>query len=574
MKNKQFSVLNNGGGYSQSRLCKIYKQALAMVSALTMLFTTATFFPNNTFNLVREITASANSTLQKVANADSAWLEVGADFTYEINGTTYNCIVASSTQNEAVVIWKNVQNPDNDFLESKQSMILSCEEKGGRLIKFAEYQVLSEHGIINTTNNHISYGCKEYDVCDCIDGIWHWDSSYNWTNWSYFIAFELKRNPIKTVSDSLVKTHADPTLSTAKGENFTWQGDCEIKLTYYDLDMIKLDDVPTGVGDYYVKASVPPVVVTENGEEIRYEASESNYFTFKIGHNYVNGKCTVCGTFADGIGANLAGHSISLDGNIGVNFYMELDESVVKDENAYMQFTLPNGHIQAVNVSDAKQTPVDEKIYYVFSCNVAAKEMFDTIKAQIISGDKKGKVYEYSVMDYADCILRNPDNYDDKTVELVREMLYYGQTADLYFSSSIIKSDSGLDKVTADTLKKFEKQTNGTLPDGIEYYGSSLLLESETTVRHYFKAAKGISSVIEYGFSGYKNGYYYTDITGISAANLGTPQTTTIGDWSISYSPMSYAYDVLNSDTASDNLKNLVKALYLYNQAAEAYQNK
>lgn len=35
---------------------------------------------------------------------------------------------------------------------------------------------------------------------------------------------------------------------------------------------------------------------------------------------------------------------------------------------------------------------------------------------------------------------------------------------------------------------------------------------------------------------------------------------------------MSYAYAALNSKSASDSLKNLVKALTLYEQAANAYQ--
>lgn len=309
----------------------------------------------------------------------------------------------------------------------------------------------------------------------------------------------------------------------------------------------------------------------ENGET---EIEQSKTVISATGHKYSDGKCTVCGTFEDGIGAKLAGHSISLDGNIGVNFYMELDESVIENKEAYMQFTLPNGDTQNVNIGEAKTETVDEKQYYVFSCNVAPKEITDIITAQIITSDsRKGTVYEYSVMDYADCILLNSDNYDDKTVKLVHEMLYYGETARLYFSSSIIGSDSDLDKVTAETLKKFEKQISGELPDGITYYGSSLLLESNTTVRHYFKAAKG-TDVKEYGFSGYKDGYHYTDITGIPAGMLGTPQEKKIDDWSISYSPMSYVYSVLNSDYADENLKNLCKALYLYEQAAEAYQNK
>ncbi|MGN0622132.1 MAG: hypothetical protein ACI4I9_09715 [Porcipelethomonas sp.] len=40
------------------------------------------------------------------------------------------------------------------------------------------------------------------------------------------------------------------------------------------------------------------------------------------------------------------------------------------------------------------------------------------------------------------------------------------------------------------------------------------------------------------------------------------------------YSALSYAKTVLNNDAADDNLKNLVKALYLYNRAAVGYNVK
>lgn len=54
-----------------------------------------------------------------------------------------------------------------------------------------------------------------------------------------------------------------------------------------------------------------------------------------------DGKCDDCGAIIDGIGAKLAGYSLSLTGNIGVNFYMELSNDIVNDESAYMNFTLP-----------------------------------------------------------------------------------------------------------------------------------------------------------------------------------------------------------------------------------------
>ena len=292
-----------------------------------------------------------------------------------------------------------------------------------------------------------------------------------------------------------------------------------------------------------------------------------------VEHNYLSkGTCTICGAFKNGIGEHLDGYSLSLDGNIGVNFFMELDKSVIADENAYMKFRLPNGKTSVVLVGDAKQQTVSGTTYYVFSCEVAAKEMNETITAQIITSDKKGEVYEYSVADYIQYIRDNPTEFDEKTLSLVNAMAGYGDYAKAYFNNENLDANTEMDAVTADTLASFDKQISGDLPEGITYYGSSLLLESNTTMRHYFKVAEG-TDVSALSFSGSKGNYYYIDIPNISAEKLGTIQNVTIGNCTISYSPMSYAYAVLSSKNTSESLKNLVKSLYLYEQAAEAYKN-
>ena len=292
-----------------------------------------------------------------------------------------------------------------------------------------------------------------------------------------------------------------------------------------------------------------------------------------VEHNYSSkGACTICGAFKNGIGEHLDGYSLSLDGNIGVNFFMELDKSVIADENAYMKFRLPNGKTSVVLVGDAKQQTVGGTTYYVFSCEVAAKEMNETITAQIITSDKKGEIYEYSVADYIQYIRDNPTEFDEKTLSLVNAMAGYGDYAKAYFNNENLDANTEMDAVTADTLASFDKQISGNLPEGITYYGSSLLLESNTTMRHYFKVAEG-TDVSALSFSGSKSNYYYIDIPNISAEKLGTIQNVTIGNCTISYSPMSYAYAVLSSKNTSESLKNLVKSLYLYEQAAEAYKN-
>ena len=129
-----------------------------------------------------------------------------------------------------------------------------------------------------------------------------------------------------------------------------------------------------------------------------------------------------------------------------------------------------------------------------------------------------------------------------------------------------------MQNITADTLSGYVMTKSGTLPDGITYYGSSLLLESETTVRHYFKVAEGTD------LTGYdlieKDGYYYTEDRNIPAGSLGVTRTGTVGGCGIAYSPMCYARAVLGSDSANQNLKTLMKALYLYDAAAQAYLGK
>ena len=61
-------------------------------------------------------------------------------------------------------------------------------------------------------------------------------------------------------------------------------------------------------------------------------------------------------------------------------------------------------------------------------------------------------------------------------------MMYYGEMAFLYFNNQDMDSEIPDDLIG--DLTEYEKQKNGTLPEGMEYYGSSLLLESNIAIRH------------------------------------------------------------------------------------------
>ena len=921
------------------------KRTIAALSAIAMLFATTTVLPEK---LPVGVGITANAENSEIVESNS-WLEVSCaennyktiDYTSS-DENTYTCYVYSSTEYSAVLISVNgwSYNHHNGVL-GYDNQVADLASKGARMPKFAELQILLDAGMnLKITDN---FNCQEYEVAWVENGKWRGQKGNNkYADSAYHAVFEINRNPIETVSDSIFKTDSSPTLSAVKGEDFTWQGNCDIEISYYNSDKTICDSAPTAAGNYYVKVSTPTIEADEDGNTVRYEASESDYIPFTIVHNFsddfdsngfgnclkcnatvyqpavetadkydidddgtkeavyeisnagqlywfaglVNGTldgvkqntsanailtanitvnenlldslqydaegnvsngsdfiswtpiadwmgnrttqysgtfdgnnktvsglyfngdstciglfgssesdgniknvgvvdsyfkgndhvggvcgnnagtitncynagnltaiessatiggicgynnggtvtncyntgtvtatgsaasvggvcgcsielisncynigtvtatssgadisdicgyyfgpitncyyladtedenggkttaqfasgevayllsqgctvgegedavtysgsvwgqnlatenypvlngetvyqvdsyegcignpgnstkvysntnapiyvehnysskgaCTICGAFKNGIGEHLDGYSLSLDGNIGVNFFMELDKSVIADENAYMKFRLPNGKTSVVLVGDAKQQTVSGTTYYVFSCEVAAKEMNETITAQIITSDKKGEVYEYSVADYIQYIRDNPTEFDEKTLSLVNAMAGYGDYAKAYFNNENLDANTEMDAVTADTLASFDKQISGDLPEGITYYGSSLLLESNTTMRHYFKVAEG-TDVSALSFSGSKGNYYYIDIPNISAEKLGTIQNVTIGNCTISYSPMSYAYAVLSSKNTSESLKNLVKSLYLYEQAAEAYKN-
>ena len=924
---------------------KKLKRTIAALSAIAMLFATATVLPEK---LPVGVGITANAENSEIVESNS-WLEVSCaennyktiDYTSS-DENTYTCYVYSSTEYSAVLISVNGWSPvAHNGVLGYDNQVADLASKGARMPKFAELQILLDAGMNLTKFDN--FNCQEYEVAWVENGKWRGQKGNNkYADSTYHAVFEINRNPIETVSDSIFKTDSSPTLSAVKGEDFTWQGNCDIEISYYNSDKTICDSAPAAAGDYYVKVSTPTIEADEDGNTVRYEASESDYIPFTIVHNFpdtfdsngfkncpkcnatvyqpatetndkydidddgtkeavyeisnagqlywfaglvngtldgveqntlanailtanitvnenlldslqydeednvsngsdfitwtpiadwmgnrttqysgtfdgnnktvsglyfngdstciglfgssesdgniknvgvvdsyfkgndsvggvcgnnagtitncynagnltaiessatiggicgynnggtiancyntgtvtatgsvasvggvcgcsiapisncynigtvtatsssadisdicgynfgpitncyyladtedenggkttaqfasgevayllsqgctvgegenavtysgsvwgqnlatenyplLNGKtvyqvdsyegcignpgnstkvysntnapiyvehnysskgtCTICGAFKNGIGEHLDGYSLSLDGNIGVNFFMELDKSVIADENAYMKFRLPNGKTSVVLVGDAKQQTVSGTTYYVFSCEVAAKEMNETITAQIITSDKKGEIYEYSVADYIQYIRDNPTEFDEKTLSLVNAMAGYGDYAKAYFNNENLDANTEMDAVTADTLASFDKQISGDLPEEITYYGSSLLLESNTTMRHYFKVAEG-TDVSALSFSGSKGNYYYIDIPNISAEKLGTIQNVTIGNCTISYSPMSYAYAVLSSKNTSESLKNLVKSLYLYEQAAEAYKN-
>lgn len=279
------------------------KRGLAVMLSVCMVFGMAPIqagAEENDSEIAVQANDSAGKTEQQSTEEEeckivesNSWLEVSCaennyktiDYTSS-DENTYTCYVYSSTEYSAVLIsvngWSHVAN--NGVL-GYDNQVADLASKGARMPKFAELQILLDAGMNLTKFDN--FNCQEYEVAWVENGKWRGQKGNNkYADSTYHAVFEINRNPIETVSDSIFKTDSSPTLSAVKGEDFTWQGNCDIEISYYNSDKTICDSAPAAAGDYYVKVSTPTIEADEDGNTVRYEASESDYIPFTIVHNF------------------------------------------------------------------------------------------------------------------------------------------------------------------------------------------------------------------------------------------------------------------------------------------------
>ena len=242
---------------------------------------------------------------------------------------------------------------------------------------------------------------------------------------------------------------------------------------------------------------------------------------------------------------------------------MQLGKEVIADaeKGAYMNFTLNGKEHMEVPVAQATTVEESGTLCYVFKCSVPAKDMDTEITAQLILSDgRKGCVYTYTVNEYIDSI-KNDDKYINER-ELVNAMSNFGNFATAYFGDGTLEETDAMKAVEAADLSGYKPAITGD--ENNIYYASSLLLKSDTILRHYFKEPVEGSKK--------KGDVYYIDSPGIPAHKLGdTTFVTEIEGITIQYNPLSYAYLVLGQNNIDEELKSVVRAMYLYYDAAQKY---
>lgn len=295
---------------------------------------------------------------------------------------------------------------------------------------------------------------------------------------------------------------------------------------------------------------------------------------------------------------SIKGYSVSLGGDIALNFHILIPDSIRSNSSAVVHVELPDGSSEDMSVSNGVADTGNAHTY-IYSCHVPAAYMTGRISAQVqlLSGgspEKVSEVFMCSVQEYAEYVINNSTKYNAAKVEVAKAMLNYGAYAQLYFGVDTEKlTNRNVYNSSNDPVLNFNQNLSSrqisavTTKGDLEYYGASLVCLGETSIKLYFGSRSG--AVIANGRYTVKatcngktractgevvNNVFVVTLTGIVASGIDDTYQFTVTDtknssnnFTFGYSPLDYIAGAQKG--SNDALIYLTRALYLYNQAAD-----
>ncbi len=304
-------------------------------------------------------------------------------------------------------------------------------------------------------------------------------------------------------------------------------------------------------------------------------------------HEFIDGEC-VCGAEEnlEGIIGNLYGYNLTVSDVVKLNFYMLLPESCLSDDSARMTFEI-NGRKVEILLSEAEAVNVNGVDCYKFVLTLGYMELSDTIVAKFVCAEGESREYSYSVKEYAGYIMKNraESNEYASAASLAEAMLNYGAYIQKYFGHSkgnLVNSECQKKDVSSVTAKTLEKYRITTVQGGklVTPAGSNLSFEP-LTLRLYFNTLTNSSLSFTLNGkelnTGVKDDYIYVEIEGISLGSLNKDFEIAVSDGEtteyIKYNLAASFHLAVNSnhETFTNEFKDAIRALYLYNKAVANY---
>ena len=295
--------------------------------------------------------------------------------------------------------------------------------------------------------------------------------------------------------------------------------------------------------------------------------------------------------------------NVSVDGTIGLKFYLMLSDDVIANPAGYaLRFLGADGTVLETRALSAELLAVALQNAetatpgtYMFHYPLAAAEMTKSVSVQIVTADGNtagNASTAWTVKAYAEQMYNLTT--DAKTKTLLQAMLRYGSAAQTHFNVStgdLADNSTMMDGYTGSTVGqategvKGFKNTRSNEDIGVSATSYRLYLQSETMMAVTFTVTDtgatftftdGAGEALPYKV---ENGKYIVYLTNISAPDLGTTYTikatneATDATYTFTTSALSYVRTVFNSATATSAERNLHAALYDYYMAASANFN-
>ena len=272
---------------------------------------------------------------------------------------------------------------------------------------------------------------------------------------------------------------------------------------------------------------------------------------------------------------------LSLNGDIGVTVGITIPTEYT-GEGYHMYITSPRQAAKECNIASAYDKANG---MYLFSYNVAAKEMTDDIDFTLKSASGETVYTEsISVRKIALSYLSDSSTYD-KEIPLVKAMLNYGAYAQEYFGyrtetlANAEYEDATIDDITADDLESYAYNAGeaSNLPDGVAFESVYLSMETEMRLNMVVENTTGkeLTFSVPDGYSVKTSGSgerVTVSVTGIKAENIGDKIKVNVSCDGASgyqmYSPLTYAYNRIRN---KDREAGISKAMFRYYIEAKSY---
>ena len=370
-----------------------------------------------------------------------------------------------------------------------------------------------------------------------------------------------------------------------------FDGDTEI-----DKQVVQVDDASAVTLCYF---DVEQYEMSNLGKEFHYSVTQEDIPNYNTEVKLEGNTVTIVNDF-DKSDKHFQKHSLSLNGDIGVNFYLNLTAEELSTAKIHFEWFNKELDLTAADLEYNQELGL-----YKASCPVAVAEMTYDIIATLSVNGADVESNRYSVVRYANVILTDKDfinNYIDKIkaetgsdeiaqqkymelYTLTAALLEYGSKAQIAFDRNtgfLANGGEDLfpDDITSDDIDSIPSDMNeGAANYGLEYQYTAVVYLSKTSLRHYYKIVDqaAFDTVREnITFDGQsvtpveRGDLVFFEKQSIAASELGTQFSLVIGENEYLYSVMDYTKKLIDSDN-DETFIELAKETYRVYKAAKAY---